>query len=160
MCCILSTTSISVETLTAGTECLRRVCQRSLWARRGLFEAQVVAHYRALYFEHWPDYIRLEKYTPTRTLRSSNETKLTVPLIKETFQDSAAEVFNSLPVTIRNCTDFTTFKRKARAHLRNIASARLVRQNSSFFFRQIVNFSFLLFCIYLLSFYLNVGMVM
>ena len=29
------------------TECLRRVCQRSLWARRGLFEARVVAHYRA-----------------------------------------------------------------------------------------------------------------
>ena len=72
--------------------------------------------FKALYFERWPDYIRLEKYTPTRTLRSSNETKLTVPLIKGTFQDSAAEIFNSLPVTIRNCTDFTTFKRKTRAH--------------------------------------------
>ena len=101
-----------IETLTAGTECLRRFCQQSLWARRRLFEARMVAHYRAeatsppnssfkaLYFEHWPDYIRLEKYTPTRTLISSNKTKLTVPLIKGTFEDSAAEIFNSLPVTI------------------------------------------------------------
>ena len=44
---------------------------------------------------HWPDFLRLEKYTPTRTIRSSNETKLTVPLIKGTFQDSAEEIFKA-----------------------------------------------------------------
>ena len=86
------------------------------------------ATFKALYFENWPDYIRLEKYIPTRTLRSSNEIKPIVPLIKGTFQDSAAETFNSLPATTRICTNFKTFKREARVHLRNMASVRLKGQ--------------------------------
>lgn len=83
------------------------------------------ATFKALYFEHWPDYVKLEKYIPTRTLRSSSETKLKVPLTKGTFKDSAAETFNCLPATIGNCKNFTIFQREVRAHLGNMASIRL-----------------------------------
>jgi hypothetical protein len=63
----------------------------------------------ALYFDQWPSYLKLELYTPGRTLRSSSETKLTVPLENDTFQASAAKFFNILPLEIRNCRVFNDF---------------------------------------------------
>ena len=57
--------------------------------------------FKALYFEQWPAYLKLRKHVPGRTLRSSNDVKLEVPLVNGTFQDSAAAVFNNLPADIR-----------------------------------------------------------
>ena len=51
---------------------------------------------------------------PGRTLRSSNNVKLEVPLVNGTFQDSAAAVFNNLPADIRNCSNFNIFRRKGK----------------------------------------------
>ena len=63
--------------------------------RRDFHLAQ--ATFKALYFDQWPSYLKLELYTPGRTLRSSSETKLAVPLENNTFQASAAKIFNILP---------------------------------------------------------------
>ena len=49
-------------------------------------------------------------HTPDRTLRSSSETKLTGPLVNDTYQASAAKIFNILPLEIRNCRVFDDFK--------------------------------------------------
>ena len=38
-----------------------------------------------------------------------------------TFQDCAANLFNSLPKEIRNCTDLWTFIRKFKGHLSSVA---------------------------------------
>jgi hypothetical protein len=54
--------------------------------RRDFHLAQ--ATFKALYFDQWPSYLKLELYTPGRTLRSSSETKLTVPHENDTFQAS------------------------------------------------------------------------
>ncbi len=82
--------------------------------------------FKALYFEQWPAYLKLRKYVPGRTLRSSNDVKLEVPLVNGTFQDSAAAVFNNLPADIRNCNDFNIFKRNVRTHLTALANTRLL----------------------------------
>ena len=81
--------------------------------------------FKALYFEHWPEYLRLQKYIPARTLRSSNEIKLQVPLEKGTFQESAAQIFNALPSDIRNIDDFNLFNLKVKTHLKTVAAHRL-----------------------------------
>jgi hypothetical protein len=61
-------------------------------------------------------------------LRSSSETKLTVPLENYTFQASAAKNFNILPLEIRNCRVFNYFKRTAKAHYFEVANERLNRK--------------------------------
>ena len=83
------------------------------------------ATFKALYFDQWPSYLKLELYTPGRTLRSSSETKLTVPLENDTFQASAAKIFNILPLEIGNCHVFNDFKRTAKAHYFEVANERL-----------------------------------
>ncbi|CAH3023648.1 unnamed protein product, partial [Porites evermanni] len=47
-------------------------------------------------YAHMPDIHNL-----TRTLRSSKETTLKVSLESDTFQDSASNVFNSLPSAVK-----------------------------------------------------------
>ena len=42
--------------------------------------------FKAMYERQWPSYLKLETYSPNRTLRSSNEHKLKVPLEDGTFQ--------------------------------------------------------------------------
>ena len=81
--------------------------------------------FKALYFNDWPLYLRLDTYNSGRTLRSSSETRLKVPLDKGTFQDSASKIFNSLPSSIRNCNVFTQFKTQVNTHLTNKAMMRL-----------------------------------
>ena len=94
--------------------------------RRDFHLAQ--ATFKALYFDQWPSYLKLELYTPGRTLRSSSETKLTVPLENDTFQARAAKMFNILPLEIRNCRVFNDFKRTAKAHYFEVANERLNRE--------------------------------
>ena len=45
-----------------------------------------------------------------RTLRSSNAPLIEISLVKGTFQDSLATLFNTLPASVRRCADFNTFK--------------------------------------------------
>ena len=94
--------------------------------RRDFHLAQAI--FKALYFDQWPSYLKLELYTPGRTLRSSSETKLTVPLENDTFQASAAKIFNVLPLEIRNCRVFDDFKRTVKAHYFDVANERLKRE--------------------------------
>ena len=91
--------------------------------RRDFHLAQ--AKLKALYFDQWPSYLKLELYTPGRTLRSSSENKLTVPLENDTFQASAAKIFNILPLGSRNCRVFNDFKRTPKAHYFDVANERL-----------------------------------
>ena len=81
---------------------------------------------KALYFEQWLAYLKLRKHVPGRTLKSSNDVKLEVPLVNGTFQDSAAAVFNNLPGDIRNYNDFNIFRRKVRTHLTTTANTGLL----------------------------------
>ena len=62
-----------------------------------------------MYFPEWPEYLKLERQTCVRELRSTNAVRLVVPKETGTFQHSAAKLFNSLPENIRNCTNYKVF---------------------------------------------------
>ena len=82
----------------------------------------LLAAYKAMYFTNWPSYLKLDVYTPGRSLRSSTETKLKVPKTPGIFQDSTSK---SLPFIIRNCTSLTEFKSLLLKHLKEKAANRL-----------------------------------
>lgn len=65
--------------------------------------------FKALYFPAWPEYLKLERQTCARELRSTNAIRLTVPKETGTFQDNAAKLFNPLPENIRTCTNYKEF---------------------------------------------------
>ena len=85
----------------------------------------LLAAYKAMYFTNWPSYLKLDVYTPGRSLRSSTETTLKVPKTPGTFQDSTSKSFNNLPPIIRNCTSLTEFKSLLLKHLKEKAVNRL-----------------------------------
>ena len=66
--------------------------------------------FKALNSETWPDYLKLNVRENKRELRLNGTKSLEVPK-KESgkFQDNAARLFNSLPETIRNCSNYDTF---------------------------------------------------
>ena len=66
----------------------------------------------------WPSYLKLEKRNHSRQLRSTSATTLTIPLITETFQDSASKLFNILPDYVRHKTDFSAFKSQTKLFLK------------------------------------------
>ena len=80
--------------------------------------------FKALHYNDWPSYLKLDIHNPTRTLRSSKETTLKIRLEWGTFQDSASNVFNSLPSAARNSVVFSDFKTTVRKYLINRANAR------------------------------------
>ena len=80
--------------------------------------------FKAVYFDYWPQHLKLEQYIPARDLRSSCEVKLKVPIESGTSQDSEA-MFSALPSYLRNCTDFRSFKRDSTSYLVNNARKRL-----------------------------------
>ena len=127
---------MSAEALTKSPKCMCGICLRSLckrsclqlgWLplieRRSYQLLQCV--FKALHFDYWPQYLKLEQYIPARNLRSSCEVKLKVPIENGTFQDSSAALFNALPSYLRNCTDFRYFKRNLTSYLVNNARKRL-----------------------------------
>ena len=67
--------------------------------------------------ETWPDYFNIIRQECPKELRSSNSIRLVVPTENGTFQDNASKLFNNLPETIRNCTDYRTFLRLSRNFL-------------------------------------------
>ena len=81
--------------------------------------------FKALHFDYWPQYLKLEQYIPARDLRLSCEVKLKVPIESGTLQDSLEAMFNALPSYLRNCTDFRSFKRNFTTYLVNNARKRL-----------------------------------
>ena len=68
--------------------------------------------HRALYSISWPENLKLMRHSMQRQLRSSNAPLLQISLVKETFKDAAANLFNRLPAHLRLCSDFNTFKRE------------------------------------------------
>ena len=81
--------------------------------------------HRALYSSSWPENLTLTRHSTQRQLRSSNAPLLQISLVKETFQDAAANLFNKLPAHLTLCSDFNTFKRECSHILRNKASIRI-----------------------------------
>ena len=66
----------------------------------------------------WPEYLNLEINKPNRNLRFNIAPRLSVPLIQGTFQTSSATLFNSLPVNIRICDNYSQFCRCCKEYLR------------------------------------------
>src|SRR5208282_5530601 len=71
-----------------------------------------------------PSYLRelLPDYEPARTLRSSSrhllqETVTKTVLASRSFRHSAAAVWNSLPDSVRCCSNFDSFKHNLITHL-------------------------------------------
>jgi hypothetical protein len=58
--------------------------------------------FKAIYFEQWPSYLKLD-FATQRGFRSNSALRLQIPLVKGTFQDCAARIFNNLPPELRNC---------------------------------------------------------
>jgi hypothetical protein len=81
--------------------------------------------FKALHEKQWPSYLTLEMYTPNRTLRSSSEHNLTVPLEEGTFQACCAKVYNNLPEEIKLCDSKNIFNGLAKTFFRDIAAERL-----------------------------------
>ena len=63
--------------------------------------------------------LRTTRYSHLRSLRSGAATRLIIPIERDTFQDSAAKLFNVLPANIRNCSDFKVYCREVNAYLLN-----------------------------------------
>ena len=82
--------------------------------------------FKALHYNDWPSYLKLDTHNPSGTLRSSKETRLKFSLASGTFQDSASNVFNSLPSAARNSVVFTDFKTQVRKYLINTANVHLI----------------------------------
>ena len=93
-------------------------------AERRQFQVLLSA-FKALYFNNWPEYIKVDQYVPGRTLQSSSQIQLEVPTESRTFQDSAAAAFNSLPDSLRNCKDFNIFRTSVKVYLTDLAHERL-----------------------------------
>ncbi len=81
--------------------------------------------FKAIHNENWPSINRIEIKKTNRTLRNSNELKLSASMIKDTFQDTAGKLFNKLPTEIREQKSLTSFCTKLRADLTRRAKERL-----------------------------------
>ena len=77
------------------------------------------------YDENWPGYQKLQLVPHSRVLRSSKDSQLQVPLIKNTLQEQSAHLFNQLPEEIRNCRDYRVFYNETKNFLVLIAWSRL-----------------------------------
>ena len=80
--------------------------------------------HRALY-NYWPEYLTLSRHNPSRTLRSSSTPLLQISLLKGTFQDSVANLYNDLPASISCITDYHHFVKESAKILKAKAIMRL-----------------------------------
>ena len=126
---------MSAEALTKSPKCMSGICL-SRYAREAdclqlgwlpLIERYQLLQcvFKALYFDYWPQYLKLEQHIPARDLCSSCEVKLKVPIESGTFQDSSAAMFNALPSYLWNCIDFRSFNRNLTSYLVTNARKRL-----------------------------------
>ena len=111
--------------------------------------------HKALHKDTWPSSLALIKHNPGRELRSSWATTLQIPLVKETWQDSAANLFNGLRETVRSCTNFSAFSKEtyrimqAKASERLTKYSRLTKHSSQSFFSIIHQLLLALFSLYI-----------
>ena len=68
--------------------------------------------FKALYSDAWLSCIKISEVVHTCLLHSNAAKLLVTPLENGSFQESAAQLFNSLPVHVRNSTDFHYFCHK------------------------------------------------
>ena len=69
-----------------------------------------MAH-KALHQNPWPAYLPLKIKPGERPLRLRVATQVEVPLESGTFQATASQLFNVLPIELGNCTGFNQFSR-------------------------------------------------
>ena len=81
--------------------------------------------HRALYSNKWPEYLTLCRHNPSRTLRSSSAPPLEISLLKGTFQDSVANLYNDLPASISSIPDYHHFVKESARILKAKAIMRL-----------------------------------
>ena len=81
--------------------------------------------HRALYNNNWLEYLTLSRHNPSRTLRSSSTPLLQISLLKGTFQDSVANLYNDLPASISSITDYHHFVKESAKILKVKAIMRL-----------------------------------
>ena len=73
---------------------------------------------KSLYNETFPEYLNLNLHKVSAySLRSSIAPVLSIPRDSGIFQHSAANIFNKLPVAIRNITEYNSFWRSVKRHL-------------------------------------------
>jgi hypothetical protein len=89
--------------------------------RRIEFKLATITH-KAL-FSHQPPYLSslLHPYSPSRSLRSSDQQLLAIPRCttefgRRSFSHAAPSVWNNIPIEIRSIPDITVFKRKLKSH--------------------------------------------
>ena len=83
--------------------------------------------HKALHKDTWPSSLALIRHNLGRELRSSRATTLQIPLVKGTWQDSAANLFNGLPETVRSCRNFSAFSKETYRTMQARASERLTK---------------------------------
>ena len=76
------------------------------------------AAHKALYSHDWPRNLQLEQVKHARNLRSSSTINLVIPHASDTFQYSAAALFNSLPSNVKCCDNFKFFSKQTLCILR------------------------------------------
>ena len=93
---------------------------------------------KSLYSSDWPNYLRLETYKNNRNLRSSKGIQLQRTMIANMFQDEAANLFNNLPLSLRNCMNPILFFKETKKLLQDKA-------RSSLYIFSFVNINYLVF---------------
>ena len=76
------------------------------------------AAHKAIYSHDWPRNLQLEQVRHARNLRSSSTINLVIPHASDTFQYSAAALFNSLPSSVKYCDNFKSFSKQTFCILR------------------------------------------
>ena len=82
------------------------------------------AAHKAIYSHDWPRNLQLEQVRHARNLRSSSTINLVIPYASDTFQYSAAALFNSLPSNVKCCDNFKSFSKQTLCILRECCRNR------------------------------------
>ena len=68
------------------------------------------AVHKAIFSHDWPRNLYLGQVRHARNLRSSSIINLVIPYASDTFQYSAAALFNCLPSNVKCCDNFKSFE--------------------------------------------------
>ena len=93
-----------------------------IYERRQMHQLRIT--HKSLYSELWPSNLKLDTQCTSRSLRNSNEIRLKPSNITGTFQDTASKLFNNLPTSLKNNTDYKSFCNKTKSYLLDSAIAR------------------------------------
>ena len=83
------------------------------------------AAHKAIYSYDWPRNLQLEQVSNARNLRSSSTINVVILYALDTFQFSAATLFNSLPSNIKCCDNFKSFSKQTLCILRESCQNRV-----------------------------------